>query len=581
MAVDRTFIEEENQVLMAEIDRLKVENSNLKEIVSPDAPIQTPREGVVDAADHLVAMMREGGSLLKEREDLAIENAKLLLVQAKQDEEEMEGLDHLLPILAEVDALRVEREQLCKERKELAGEDMEVEEGEPEFDALLQLLPLLSEEDALKAERQKLRAERRQMLGLLEDSGHEDAKQIEADLPVGAEDRELEMKLRVAVEGVAKENSSLQAEIEKLRNDNSRLRSGLGPAANLIPEISNAASGPAANRVERVSPPREAMLSPSLPELSLSRPTTSQAQARPAPPLLGTTVHEGDAPTPPPNMPTSCTAAVQTDPVDASEPAPPAAPPAPPSEPAAGAAEVAPEAAAVPPPAPEPSAVAPEPSAAGPEPPAAAPEPPAAAPELPAAAPEAAAVAPEPSAAAPEAAPPKPPQEDEPECNEITLKAAPPPAADSEEATQAPEPPPAPPSPDKTMTPKQAAAKARREALLQEAAALPLDPKALFRQLLSCQAPHPHNVDIPTAGEAGEMTLEEEMEQRKQAMAAVLRAQLEGAPLDEGALPGFAQEALSPKSGDQSAFVAEPLDETQEVCLKGALHTLFRSFAKE
>ncbi|CAJ1462105.1 unnamed protein product [Effrenium voratum] len=97
------------------------------------------------------------------------------------------------------------------------------------------------------------------------------------------------------------------------------------------------------------------------------------------------------------------------------------------------------------------------------------------------------------------------------------------------------------------------------------AAGIPLTPEAMLKTLLSpCRG---KKATLPRTQLAPEDP-EEVAIQRQEAMAHLLKVQL-GRPRDE--------EALSPVSPASAS--PQEVDEIQEQAMKGALHTLFRSFA--
>lgn len=163
------------------------------------------------AADALVHLMSEGGFLLREREDLILEHARLSVAEQAAEDQDPD-LDRLLEALLEVDALQAEREQLRAER------GLPSEEVDDFEDALTRLRPLFNEIDGLRAERQRLASERKGLVEAVEAVG------MSAEEILCEEDRDLELQLLNAVKGVAMENESLKAEIQELQAQISRLR---------------------------------------------------------------------------------------------------------------------------------------------------------------------------------------------------------------------------------------------------------------------------------------------------------------------------------------------------------------------
>jgi len=195
-----------------ENERLRDDNVRLRAAVAavrPATPLpeSTPRGGpqLAGAADALLYRMQEGADLLREREVLEAEHAWLA---GEGDYDEFQGLG----------CATHHEDHPCSSSEVPAGEAVD-----PEFESLDRLLPLLSEGDALQAEREELRSERQELLAAIQESG------ITSDINPGgvdaaAFDRDLEFRIRQAVEDVTRENDSLEAEIAKLRNDNGKLR---------------------------------------------------------------------------------------------------------------------------------------------------------------------------------------------------------------------------------------------------------------------------------------------------------------------------------------------------------------------
>mmetsp|Transcript_112063 Transcript_112063/g.157113 ORF Transcript_112063/g.157113 Transcript_112063/m.157113 type:complete len:660 (+) Transcript_112063:48-2027(+) len=646
--------------LEGQVARLRNENSMLRELLT-SAGLDTPalsasqQGGAAGAADALVALMAEGGSLLREREELILEHARLTVTQ-QAAEEDLPNLECLLEALLEVDALNAERDQLRAER------GLPVTEEVDEFaDALTKLRPLLGETDGLRAERERLVAERKGLLGAVEGAG------LAADgLPLCEEDRDLELQLLGAVKGVAQENSSLKAEIQELREQIERLRSSSrsnGQPAEALPSLA------AADKVPKAPIPRPfpQLLHRSAPRPALETVATEAQAPAPAPPsepppaetkapvsaeveklqeiiqrlqaenaelksqVVALTPQASSQPMVEPGADLTQEAAAATTPVE--EPAPevpsgepvaalqapatdaPAAPaavePAAAEEPIttqAGAPELTESVAEAP--VTEPEAPPPTPTAAPEEaPPAPAPE--EAPPPAPAAAPQDAepAEAPkeEPPAPAPEEAPPAPALEEappapaveeappEPAPEEVPAVVVVTPVEDPPEVAPAPQASPELPdeatlkAPSAGMTgeadsqdasSKSRAAKASRfkpvkprpprlspEEMLKQAG-VPLTPEAMLKQLLSPvsakKAALPRTELPPEDPDTVAL-------QRQEAMSILLKTQL-ARHRDEG----FELECRSRELSPSSKML--DVDATQEQAMKGALHTLFRSF---
>lgn len=616
--------------LQAEIERLRLENLKLQEVLN-NAQIQTPRrpplpatDGAAGVAEMLVGLMKEGGALLREREDLEIERTKLVVQALRRESDDYTAYEGLLPLLEEVDALRVEREQLRAERA-ACGQD-QAEEPEDEMDALLLLKPLFCECDALRAERASLMMENKQLLGHLEEAGLAEKK--DGFFPSGLIDHELEMKLRAAVEGVMKENHTLQDEIERLRSDNVRLLSGQSVTLQQIKPTEGRNStahnvcleSRPADRVPHATRPSSAtfriLISPSL---GLHHHDENGRQVRAA----------DKAPSVPPPPP-----ALQAPPADPIE--------AVPAESSLDLAEVGPTSAETPVPhlhlslmngqylsLPEQlllitATVAVQTEALPESLPQASvapaviesfiplvPEPP-----LPEREESKTSVeknitvqcANAPSEAQPITIPPqatKPPVQTQNAPEEVTLKCN----AKSFMQGTATAPPALPPVEDTTSRPRStvlsqaagpgasraASTTTAKKPLLLQAAELPQDPKELLRQLLSPPSPtRQAQMTRPLQQESQVDDVEEEMEMRKEAMAHLLRVQLGRDPLDQSILSNSTlseeasetvqeeqvNRAASPSRVRLDSEVPQDLDETQEESLRGALHTLFRSFAK-
>jgi len=209
----------ERERVRLENERLRAENLRLRAAVAATQPneppasniaLVTPRGGTLDAADERVQLMREGGQLLKEKEGLMSENSVLQreLGTLVEDIAPGEGAP-VLDLEAEIDRV--------------------VGEEETDLDALERLLPLLNEGDALCAEREGLKSEHRELIGTLEALGAApqragDEASLEDLLAEAGEPGDLQSRLRRAMEDVKRENTSLEAEVHQLRDDNTRLR---------------------------------------------------------------------------------------------------------------------------------------------------------------------------------------------------------------------------------------------------------------------------------------------------------------------------------------------------------------------
>lgn len=207
--------DETAESLNEQVEYLRTENVKLRELLESmgvELPSVSLEEGgVMGAADALVHLMSEGGFLLREREDLILEHARLSVAEQAAEDQDPD-LDRLLEALLEVDALQAEREQLRAER------GLPSEEVDDFEDALTRLRPLFNEIDGLRAERQRLASERKGLVEAVEVVG------MSAEEILCEEDRDLELQLLNAVKGVAMENESLKAEIQELQAQISRLR---------------------------------------------------------------------------------------------------------------------------------------------------------------------------------------------------------------------------------------------------------------------------------------------------------------------------------------------------------------------
>ncbi|CAK9100759.1 unnamed protein product [Durusdinium trenchii] len=230
--------DETAESLNEQVQRLRTENVKLRELLDAMG-VELPGlndGGITGVADALVALMSEGGSLLREREELILEHARLTVAQQAADDQDPD-LDRLLEALLEVDALNAEREQL---RAEQGLHREEVDDFE---DALTRLRPLLTETDSLRAERQRLTSERQSLVEAVEAVGRS-AEEI-----ICEDDRDLELQLLSAVKGVAVENESLKAEIQDLRAQISRLRNHSSDRCEDLPVLHQV------DRVPRVNAP--------------------------------------------------------------------------------------------------------------------------------------------------------------------------------------------------------------------------------------------------------------------------------------------------------------------------------------
>mmetsp|Transcript_494 Transcript_494/g.1666 ORF Transcript_494/g.1666 Transcript_494/m.1666 type:complete len:354 (+) Transcript_494:61-1122(+) len=206
---------EEAERVRAENEQLRAENLRLRAAVCaarPDTPdplliCSTPAAiGTLGAADRLVHLMREGGHLLKEREALMAEN---------------EALESELEVLVQ-DAGAEGAPRLAIPEAPAQAEE---EEGGEDALVIERLVPLLSEGDALRTEREGLRAERKELVHELEAMGAKAAQEEAVLEDLSASDQELEGRFLCAVEEASRENSNLEAQIKKLREENARLRS--------------------------------------------------------------------------------------------------------------------------------------------------------------------------------------------------------------------------------------------------------------------------------------------------------------------------------------------------------------------
>eukprot|EP00930_Biecheleria_cincta_P055545 TRINITY_DN41862_c0_g1_i1.p1 TRINITY_DN41862_c0_g1~~TRINITY_DN41862_c0_g1_i1.p1 ORF type:complete len:663 (-),score=176.17 TRINITY_DN41862_c0_g1_i1:184-2172(-) len=217
---------DEADTLRSEVDRLRDENARLREVLVVQGQMDLSsaamtEEGAMGAANSLIMLMQEGGQLLKEREALEFERAKLVAVKTVAEEDDPD-LERLMVILREVDNSYEERQRLCADNPEMA-----IPEGDEVLDALARLRPLMSESDNLLADREKLMFERKELAGKVQDAGMEWAVD---SLPI-VEDRDLEMRLNGAMGDVLKENASLKDEILRLKENNSKLKEGVYEAA--------------------------------------------------------------------------------------------------------------------------------------------------------------------------------------------------------------------------------------------------------------------------------------------------------------------------------------------------------------
>lgn len=202
---------EEAARVRAENEQLRAQNLRLRAAVCAARP-ETPEQpmpptpvagGALGAADRLVHLMQEGGHLLKEREALRAENealeSELQSIVGEDVAAEAAGGDAEVPVVEAANGVDEEEDSTLVDR----------------------LVPLLSEGDALRTERQALRAERQELMNELGAVGSDEAEEAE-DIPAG--DQELESRFLAAVEEASRENASLEAEIKKLREENSRLK---------------------------------------------------------------------------------------------------------------------------------------------------------------------------------------------------------------------------------------------------------------------------------------------------------------------------------------------------------------------
>jgi len=232
----------ERERVRTENEELRAQNLRLRAAVSAARP-ETPEPlvhpstpaagGALEAADRLVHLMREGGHLLKEREALLAENQAL--------ESELEAL------VAEEGAAD------GAPPPEAAAEVAEGAEDES-VSVVERLVPLLSEGDALRTEREGLRAERKELIMELEAMGAHAGKD-EAGEDLSSGDKELEGRFLGAVEDVSRENASLEAEIKKLREENTRLRrKNSAPAKDEPVKPQKTAPSPVATKTKSLRP---------------------------------------------------------------------------------------------------------------------------------------------------------------------------------------------------------------------------------------------------------------------------------------------------------------------------------------
>mmetsp|Transcript_16308 Transcript_16308/g.37636 ORF Transcript_16308/g.37636 Transcript_16308/m.37636 type:complete len:316 (-) Transcript_16308:101-1048(-) len=201
--------------LLQENGKLKSENNRLLSELAAARPDTSPATPEVEetpgsSADRLVHLMSEGAKLLQEREALKKENEELL-----------DGLGQTQGVADSPGA---------PEQNVDAGDDGSAEQGfddldlgEVDMDLMQHLLPLLKEGEVLRAERVQLRTERQDILGTLEAKA--DLQQpAQVSTQLSKEEAELEVRLKSTMKDVVQENKTLQAEIDKLREENGRLR---------------------------------------------------------------------------------------------------------------------------------------------------------------------------------------------------------------------------------------------------------------------------------------------------------------------------------------------------------------------
>lgn len=233
--------------LREENERLRRENEMLEQALENARPDSAPYIGMSvpasarsarshrslessdnqGAANRLMKLMREGGELLREREELEKENRLMM----------GELVDHgsapSSPAGGSVEFRSTRDSAAFRSTQETApgvpeGDEGDLDEDEPdELDesSLEKLLPLLSEGDSLRAEREALRKEREDLLGALaEPGGPFNDKAAEERRAQEAEDEEIKKTLELAFQNVQAENRSIGGEVDELKAANAKLR---------------------------------------------------------------------------------------------------------------------------------------------------------------------------------------------------------------------------------------------------------------------------------------------------------------------------------------------------------------------
>lgn len=211
----------------------------------------------------LTALMSDSSNLLKEREALRAEHVELLsqflstpklegevpsadwdvtqihagllgaAAQASFILPTVDAIDRLIPLVNEVEELRREQELLIAERRELLADAamlFEVPKGavdDSEDKDLVNVLPLLVEGKALSAERERLHAENQAFVIELKAAGlcskflQFSRSRVQDN---ESNDHVFQQGLISAMEDVVRENSKLQEEVSRLRDQNDLLR---------------------------------------------------------------------------------------------------------------------------------------------------------------------------------------------------------------------------------------------------------------------------------------------------------------------------------------------------------------------
>mmetsp|Transcript_56021 Transcript_56021/g.103661 ORF Transcript_56021/g.103661 Transcript_56021/m.103661 type:complete len:316 (-) Transcript_56021:142-1089(-) len=208
--------------LRQENGKLKSENNRLLSEIAAARPDSKPATPEVDdtpgsSADRLVHLMSEGAKLLQEREALKKENDELLDGLGQPQGTDPAGAQDLN--VGGVDDGNAE-----------LGYDDDLDLSGVDVDLMQHLLPLLKEGEALRAERIQLRTERQDILGSLEGKAAL-PQPAQVSTQLSKEEAELEARLKSTMKDVVQENKILQAEIDKLREENGRLRTEAGSLA--------------------------------------------------------------------------------------------------------------------------------------------------------------------------------------------------------------------------------------------------------------------------------------------------------------------------------------------------------------